>query len=101
MKVTYFVRMTAMPGKAEEVKAALLENFEIVQNDASNVVFALHQGIDSPDEFWVYETWESEEAVAAHEASAPFLAYKQKIKPLVDGGSVLWGNTHAFATNGY
>jgi len=65
------------------------------------VVFALHRSKDDPNEFWIYETWESEELVNAHESSEPFLKCRETLRPLVDGDSVVWGNTEPFAVKGY
>ena len=100
-KVTYFVRMKAKEGKAEEVREALLTNPAIAGEEPGRVVFALHRSKDDPDEFWIYETWESEELVGAHESSEPFLEYRETLRPLVDGDSVVWGNTEPFAVKGY
>ena len=65
------------------------------------MVFALHRSKDDPNEFWIYETWENEELVGAHESSAPFLEYRETLRPLVEGESVIWGNTEPFAVKGY
>lgn len=65
------------------------------------VVFALHRSVDDPNEFRIYETWESEELVGAHEANAPFLEYRERLRPLVEGDSVVWGNPAPFAIKGY
>ncbi len=35
----------------------------------------------------------------AHESSAPFLEYRETLRPLVEG--VVWGNTSPFAVKGY
>lgn len=48
-----------------------------------------------------YETWESEEAVSVHETSERFLRYRETLRPLVDGESVIWGNAAPFAVKGY
>jgi hypothetical protein len=39
--------------------------------------------------------------VNAHESSEPFLKYRETLRPLVDGGSVVSGNTEPFAVKGY
>lgn len=100
-RVTYFVRMIAREGKAEEVRETLLINYRNILEEPGNVVYALHRSKDNPDEFWIYETWESEEAVDAHENSPRFEEYKSKLRPLVDGETVLFGNATPFAALGY
>jgi quinol monooxygenase YgiN len=68
-RVTYFVRMVAKEGKAEEVQELLLTNPKrIRQGEPGNIVFAVHRPVDNPNEFWLYETWQSLEAVEAHES---------------------------------
>lgn len=49
-KVTYFVRMIAKEGKAEEVGETLRTNCSNVQQEKGNVVFALHRSVENPDE---------------------------------------------------
>ena len=56
-RVTYFVRMVAKEGKAEEVRETLLTNPAIAGEEPGRVVFALHRSRDDPNEFWIYETW--------------------------------------------
>ena len=99
--VTYFVRMVAKEGRAEEVRETLLTNPAMAGEEPGRVVFALHRSKDDPNEFWIYETWESEKLVGAHESSAPFLEYRERLRPLVEGESVIWGNTEPFAVKGY
>lgn len=100
-KVTYFVRMIAKDGKVEEVRETLITNPAIAGEEPGQVVFALHRLVDNPNEFWIYETWEGEEAVAAHESSEPFLEYRERLRPFVDGECVGWGNASPFAIKGY
>jgi len=69
LAVTYFVRMVAKEGKAEEMRETLQTNPAIAGEEPGRVVFALHRSRDDPNELWIYETWESEEAVGAHESS--------------------------------
>jgi quinol monooxygenase YgiN len=100
--VTYFVRMTAKPGKAEEVERLLLSNVERIRaGERGNLVFAVHRSTDDPSEFWLYETWEDLDAVEAHESGEAFRRYKEAIRPLVEPDSVLFGNTEPIDRLGY
>ena len=100
--VTYFVRMVAKEGKAEEVQELLLTNVKrIREGERGNLAFAVHRSTDNPSEFWLYETWQSEEAVEAHESGPAFQQYKDKLRPMVEGDSVLFGNTTPIAVLGY
>jgi Antibiotic biosynthesis monooxygenase len=65
------------------------------------LAFGVYRSIDHPDEFWLYETWTSAEAVQAHESGAAFQRYKEALRPLVDPGSVLFGNCVPVKVLGY
>jgi quinol monooxygenase YgiN len=100
--VTYFVRMVARDGKAEQVQQLLLENpRRIEQGEPGNLAFGVHRSVDNPNEFWLYETWASEEAVQAHERGPAFQRYKQALRPLVEPDSVLFGNCVPVKVLGY
>ena len=102
MAITYFVRMVAKEGQADRVLELLLTNPRRIEaGEPGNLVFAVHRGLDDPNEFWLYETWESEEAVNRHESGEAFLRYKEELRPLVDGDSVVWGNTRPVKVLGY
>lgn len=100
--VTYFVRMVAKEGRAEEVERLLLENpHRIEQGEPGNLAFGVHRSIDNPNEFWLYETWASKEAVEAHESGSAFRRYKEALRPLVEPDSVLFGNCIPVKVLGY
>ncbi len=101
-RVTYFVRMAAKEGKVEEVKELLLTNPQrIRQGEPGNIVFAVHRSVDDPNEFWLYETWESEETVEPHESGEAFEDYMKRLRPPVEGASVVRGNTTPIDVIGY
>jgi quinol monooxygenase YgiN len=100
--VTYFVRMIAKPGQADRVLELLLTNpRRIEQGEAGNLAFAVHRSLDDPNEFWLYETWESSEAVEAHESGDAFQEYKDQLRPLVDGDTLVFGNCAPIKVLGY
>lgn len=102
MAVTYFVRMVAKEGQADKVLDLLLVNpRRIEEGEQGNIVFGVHRSLDNPNEFWLYETWESEEAVNKHESGEAFKKYKEDLRPLVEGESVVWGNTRPIKILGY
>ena len=100
--VTYFVRMVAKHGKADEVLELLLINpRRIEEGEPGNIAFGVHRSTEDPNEFWLYETWESEDAVEAHESGAAFERYKRDLRPLIDPDSVIFGNTVPLKVLGY
>ena len=102
MAVTYLVRMRALPGNAERVGELLMVNVDrILAGEPGNLAFAVHRSVDDPDEFWLYETWESAAAVEAHESGDAFKQYKDALRPLVDPESLVFGNCEPVAALGY
>ena len=100
--VTYFVRMTAREGEADRVLELLLSNpTRIEAGEPGNLAFGVHRSTDDPNEFWLYETWENEAAVEAHESGEAFARYKEELRPLVEPDSVLFGNTVPIKVLGY
>jgi heme-degrading monooxygenase HmoA len=73
----------------------------IEQGEPGNLAFGVHRSVDNPNEFWLYETWASEEAVEAHESGEAFLRYKEALRPLVEADSVLFGNCVPVKVLGY
>jgi len=100
--VTYFVRMIAKEGEAEHVLELLLSNPRRIEaGEPGNLAFAVHGSTEDPNEFWLYETWQDEAAVEAHESGEAFGRYKQELRPLVEPDSVLFGNTIPIKVFGY
>jgi quinol monooxygenase YgiN len=68
-------------GQAEAVQELLLTNpRRIEQGEQGNLAFGVHRSTDNPNEFWLYETWVDEAAVAAHESGAAFKQYKEALR---------------------
>ena len=100
--VTYFVRMRANEGKADQVLELLLENpRRIEEGERGNIVFAVHRSTENPNEFWLYETWADEDAVEAHESGEAFQSYKERLRPLVDPETLVFGNALPVKVLGY
>jgi quinol monooxygenase YgiN len=100
--ITYFVRMVAKEGEAERVLDLLLSNpSRIERGEPGNLAFGVHRSTENPNEFWLYETWVDESAVAAHESGEAFARYKEELRPLVDPDSVVFGNTVPIKILGY
>lgn len=101
MALTYFVRMRAREGQEAAVEQLLLSNAERVGKEQGNVAFAVHRSRRDPREFWLYETWVDLGAMEAHESGTAFAEYKERLRPLVEPDSVLFGDTEPLAALGY
>jgi quinol monooxygenase YgiN len=94
MHVVYVVGWRVKEGREEEAKQLVKANFEhIEQEKRGNVLFATHQSKDDARRFWMYEIWQSQEAVDDHESSSWFKEkYKAKLKPIVENDSIIFDN---------
>lgn len=100
--VTYFVRMRARDGHADRVLELLLSNPRRIEaGEPGNIVFGVHRSTEDPNEFWLYETWEDEASVEAHESGEAFHAYKDELRPLVDPDTLVFGNAVPVKVLGY
>jgi quinol monooxygenase YgiN len=60
VRVGRLVRFTAKPGKGDALAAKLLEAAALLQDAPGCELYVISQGVDSPDEVWVSEAWESQ-----------------------------------------
>ena len=102
MAVSYFVRMRAVEGKEQMVQEVLLSNVQRIRaGERGNLAFAVHRSRQDSREFGLYETWVDLAVVEEHESGADFKAYKEQLRPLVESGSVLFGDAEPLAVLGY
>ena len=68
----FITHMRAKEGKREEVIALTTVMLEKTQSEPGIPVYVFATQADSPDDFWFYDLYESEEAATAHEATEEF-----------------------------
>ena len=64
--LTVIAHMKALPGKEQELRAALEDLVDPTLAEDGCVNYDLHQGVDDPSWFFFYENWESGEKLDAH-----------------------------------
>lgn len=64
-KYAMFGKLTAHPGKREELAKMMLESNETLNDMEGCIYYILHSAEDDPDDLWITELWESQEAHAA------------------------------------
>lgn len=102
MAITYFVRMRALEGNQKAVEELLRSNADRIRaSEPENLAFAVHHTNEDAREFWLYETWTDLEAVERHESGVAFKEYKERLRPLVEPDSVLFGATTPLVALGY
>lgn len=72
------------PGAAEEVARVLRRHVAASQAEPGCLEFTVHQSIDSPERFLLYERYTDEDAFEAHRTSPHFAAnIEQTVVPLL------------------
>ena len=55
-------KLTAKPGKRDQVVQNLLESGKLFDDNAECVMYLVTEASDSPNDIWVFDLWTSEEA---------------------------------------
>ena len=81
----YYIVATIYPkaGKEEAVKAELLKNIPEVRKEAGCLWYDLHE-LKAGGRFMFYEIWENKAAFEAHGAAPHMVAYRERIKDLLE-----------------
>lgn len=72
-KVAVIAKITAAPGKREEVAAALANMFPQVETEEGTEVYVLHDDAANADVLWMYELYRDGDALQAHSSSPAML----------------------------
>lgn len=79
--IVYCVEVKVTAGNEEDFKAACEENHRGTRQEKGNIRFDVLQQTDNPECFFLYEAYESEEAVNAHKGTAHYLKWREKVAP--------------------
>ncbi|MFI5041961.1 MAG: putative quinol monooxygenase [Acidimicrobiales bacterium] len=84
-KVAIIAKITALPGKRDEVVATLSEMVDVVKGEPGTEVYALN--IDKADEnsVWFYEVYTDEASMAAHGGSEAMKAVGGRLRDKAAG----------------
>jgi len=55
-------KLTAKPGKRDQVVKNLIESGKLFDDNAACVMYLVTESSDSPDDIWVVDLWTSEDA---------------------------------------
>lgn len=75
--------ITALPGKAEEVKVILSGLIEPTRQEAGCIQYELLENPTDPTDFVLLEEWETQAALDAHSAAANVKAAEAKMDSLI------------------
>ncbi len=82
--LTVIVYMRAAAGKRDELRQALEALVEPTSREKGYINYDLHQRIEDPDRFLLYENWESEADLDAHLAAPHLTQFAARIPELLD-----------------
>ena len=84
--LTVIVYMRAKPGREQEVRDELTALVEPTSQEEGFVNYDLHVSIEDPAVFFLYENWESGEALDAHFETPHLQRFVGLVDELLDGG---------------
>lgn len=84
-RVVIFTRLTAKPGRREDLLASFDALFHAVAGEPGTEVFAMHAARDEPDVVCFYEVYRDDDALAAHRESPALHEIVGQLGELVAG----------------
>lgn len=85
--LTVIARMTARPGKEQELRSALEELVPTTLAEDGNVNYDLHVAEDDPATFFFYENWTGGDKLDAHLGADHLVAFAGRLDDLLVGGA--------------
>ena len=82
--LTVLARMRAKPGKEEALRDALVALVEPTSKEKGYVNYDLHQGVEDPRWFFLYENWDSVEDLDVHLQAPHLVEFAGRLDDLVD-----------------
>ena len=82
--LTVIARMRAREGKVEELRDALAALVEPTSKEQGYVNYDLHQGVEDPRWFFLYENWDSAEDLDVHLQAPHLVEFAGRLDELVD-----------------
>ena len=78
-------KLKAAEGKGDELEKEFRKLKPKVLKDPGAISYIVHRKVDAPNEFLIYEKYESGEALKFHSSTEHFKAFSKAIGPLLDG----------------
>ena len=78
-----FGRMTALPGRRDELITLLLEGLHAGGDDSGLLSYSLNTAFDDPDTIWLTQLWIDKEAHDATTRSEPVASVTRRVPPLL------------------
>ena len=83
MRVVIFTRLTAKPGKRDELRQVLDDLAAETRAEPGNEMFVVHDARDEPGVMLGYEVFRDDDALAAHRATAAVAVARERLDGLL------------------
>jgi quinol monooxygenase YgiN len=83
--IVVVAKMKAVQGKENELEQEFRKLISKVIKDPGTITYAVHRKTDAPNEFLVYEKYESGDALKYHGSTEHFKEFSRTIGPMLDG----------------
>lgn len=80
----FIAHVRAKPGKRQALMDLNLEMMRVTLDEPGVPIYAFNTEAESPDDFWYYDVYESEEAYAAHCATPEYQRMMGSLGELAD-----------------
>ena len=77
--------LKAVEGKADELEQEFRRLVPKVLKDPGAISYVVHRGVDDPTKFFVYEKYESRDAITHHTSTEHFKEFSKATASLLDG----------------
>lgn len=84
-KVAVWARIPVLPGKRDELVAAMQVGLETARSEAGTIYYILHTDPNNEEVVYMYELYETAEALGAHGGSDAFKALGPTLRPFTAG----------------
>jgi quinol monooxygenase YgiN len=78
-------KLKAVEGKGDELEQAFRKLAPKVLKDPGTIGYVVHRNVNAPNDFFVYEKYDSMEALKLHGSTEHFKEFSRAIAPLLDG----------------
>jgi autoinducer 2-degrading protein len=79
--IVYCVVVSVVKGREKDFLSATEQNHINTRMEPGNIRFDVLQQQEDPSLFFIYEAYQSEEAVAAHKKTAHYLKWRDTVAP--------------------
>ena len=78
-------KLKALEGKGDELEKEFRKLMPNILNESGTISYIVHRGVDTSNDFFVYEKYESREALKLHMSTEHFKEFSKAMASLLDG----------------